>query len=88
MEHAGTLRAATQERIDRGLVLEYMMNALRLVDGTSVACFAERTGATERHIESPRATAIARGWLVDRRGWLQPTTEGLQVLNRLLELFC
>ena len=89
MAQAGTSEAVTVERIERPreLVLEFMMNALRLSDGTSVAHFEERTGQPRATIDGPLREAASRGWLQVESGVLRPTGAGLQMLNALLALF-
>jgi oxygen-independent coproporphyrinogen-3 oxidase len=89
MAHAGTPAAVTVERIEAGdqLVLEFMMNALRLPEGTSVASFEERTGQPRATIDGPLREAASRGWLRVEADRLKPTRAGLQMLNALLALF-
>jgi oxygen-independent coproporphyrinogen-3 oxidase len=69
------------------LPFEFMLNALRLVDGVPVALFRERTGLEISVIEAALAKAEALGLL--KRDWqtLRPTPKGQRFLNELLELF-
>ena len=87
---AGTARAVAVERIeDPGQVaVEFLMNALRLPDGVPLALFEERAGQSVDVIEEPLEEARVRGWLAGEPGILRPTASGLEMLNRLLELFC
>ena len=87
---AGTARVVTAERIDdpAQVAVEFMMNALRLPDGVPLALFEERAGQPVGAIEEPLREAQVRGWLADDPGILRPTAQGLEVLNRLLGLFC
>jgi oxygen-independent coproporphyrinogen-3 oxidase len=87
---AGTPRAVAVERIeDPGQVaVEFLMNALRLPDGVPLALFEARAGQSVDAIEKPIEEARARGWLVDEPNMLRPTASGLEMLNRLLALFC
>lgn len=87
--HAGTPSAFTEERIaaPRQLVLEFMMNALRLPDGVDVATYEARTGQGLGLIEKPLEAAVARGWLSLHDGTLEPTATGLEMLNAMLGLF-
>jgi oxygen-independent coproporphyrinogen-3 oxidase len=87
---AGTAAAVAVERIaDAGQVaFELLMNALRLPEGVPVALFEERAGQAVCAIEQGLHAARARGWLADEPGVLRPTASGLEVLNRLLGLFC
>ncbi|HEX7082446.1 MAG TPA: radical SAM family heme chaperone HemW [Gammaproteobacteria bacterium] len=89
IETAGTAAAVSTERVEapRQLVLEFMMNALRLVGGVDVARFETRTGRSAREIEPARAEAVRRGWLVADSSRLEATAAGLAVLNRVLALF-
>jgi oxygen-independent coproporphyrinogen-3 oxidase len=89
MEQAGSTSAVTVERIDSSqqVVLEFMMNALRLPEGISVECYVGRTGQPLGAIEEPLQEAVRRGWMAADPGVLQPTASGLQMLNSLLALF-
>jgi putative oxygen-independent coproporphyrinogen III oxidase len=82
--------AETVERIDAApqVALEFLMNALRLVDGVPEACFEQRAGQSIVAVRAPVEEAVDRGWLADSRGELRPTAAGLRLLNRVLELFC
>lgn len=58
------------------LPFEYMLNALRLVDGVPLADFAERTGLPPGRIAVPLAAARRRGWLLDDARQLRTTALG------------
>lgn len=66
---------------------EYMLNALRLIDGTPLRDFPARTGLPLAAIEAPRREAIARGWLDDDDARLHTTDEGQRLLNDVTALF-
>jgi oxygen-independent coproporphyrinogen-3 oxidase len=87
---AGTAAAVAVERIDDAgqIAVELLMNALRLPEGVPVALFEERAGQAVGAIEEGRHAARACGWLADEPDVLRPTASGLEVLNRLLGLFC
>jgi len=87
---AGTPRAVAIERIDdaRQIAVEFLMNALRLPDGVPLALFEQRAGLALGAIERPLREARSRGWLAEEPGALRPSAAGLEVLNRLLALFC
>jgi oxygen-independent coproporphyrinogen-3 oxidase len=89
MAQAGTEASVAVERIEQAqqLAVEFMMNALRLPEGTTMARFEERTGQPAASIERPLREAAERGWLSVESGALRPTPAGLQVLNALLALF-
>ena len=69
------------------LPFEFMLNALRLVEGFEVRLFAERTGLPWTAVEPQVAQAEARG-LVER-DWkrVRPTQRGRLFLNELLAPF-
>ncbi|HUG77156.1 MAG TPA: radical SAM family heme chaperone HemW [Burkholderiales bacterium] len=71
----------------RELPFEFMLNALRLVEGFDVALFSERTGLPLATVEKQLADAEARGLI--ERDWkrIRPTARGRLFLNELLELF-
>ncbi|HET6431193.1 radical SAM family heme chaperone HemW [Dyella sp.] len=69
------------------LPFEYMLNALRLIDGVPAGAFAERTGAPPEQIATPLAEARRRGWLVDDPDRLQTTALGQRFLNDVIAAF-
>jgi putative oxygen-independent coproporphyrinogen III oxidase len=89
VETAGTPASVRVERLTqpREIGTEFMLNALRLVEGVPEQWFVERTGQPLEAVVAERRLGIARGWLADVPGRLQPTSTGLALLNRLLELF-
>ncbi|MEQ8497677.1 MAG: oxygen-independent coproporphyrinogen III oxidase-like protein, partial [Gammaproteobacteria bacterium] len=68
---------------------EYMINALRLRGGFSLADLAARTGiaADEPALTGSLADAAARGWLALDAGRVTPTELGYRYLNDLQALF-
>ena len=69
------------------LPFEYMLNALRLIDGVPMADFAERTGLSRDVIAPALATCVARGWLLDDPARLKTTALGQRFLNDVIEAF-
>jgi oxygen-independent coproporphyrinogen-3 oxidase len=69
------------------LPFEYMLNALRLVDGVDLAGFAQTTGLSLQAIATPLAEGIRRGWLRDEPGRLHTTPLGQRFLNDVIESF-
>jgi putative oxygen-independent coproporphyrinogen III oxidase len=69
------------------LPFEFMLNALRLVEGFPAALFAERTGLPITVIERELETAEAKGFI--ERDWrrIRPTVRGRRFLNELLQSF-
>jgi oxygen-independent coproporphyrinogen-3 oxidase len=66
---------------------EFMLNALRLVDGVPAGLFAERTGYPLSLIARPIEEAVRRGLLDADPQWLRPTALGQRFLSDLQELF-
>jgi oxygen-independent coproporphyrinogen-3 oxidase len=88
LEQAGTPAAVGIERIEapEALRTEFLMNALRLVEGVGSDLLFERTGQSIAQNEHGLAAARGRGWLVDDSSRLAATAAGMQSLNRLLGL--
>ena len=71
----------------KDLPFEFMLNALRLVEGFPTELFRARTGLELRSIEAPLASAEARGLIERDHRSIRPTLRGQRFLNDLLELF-
>ena len=69
------------------LPFEFMLNALRLVEGFPAAVFEERTGLPLILIERELAKAEARGLIERDHHFIRPTMRGRRFLNDLLETF-
>jgi putative oxygen-independent coproporphyrinogen III oxidase len=69
------------------LAFEFMLNALRLVDGVPAGLFAERTGRPLAEVARPIAEAVRRGLLDPDPATIRPTPLGLRFLNDLQQLF-
>jgi putative oxygen-independent coproporphyrinogen III oxidase len=71
----------------QALAFEFMLNALRLVDGFDVALFTERTGLPLLVVEPQLRQAEAKGLI--ERDWrrVRPSERGRLFLNELLALF-
>jgi oxygen-independent coproporphyrinogen-3 oxidase len=69
------------------LPFEFMLNALRLIEGFPVQLFAARTGLPVSAIEASLQTAEKKGLL--ERDWqrIRPSERGQRFLNELLALF-
>jgi oxygen-independent coproporphyrinogen-3 oxidase len=78
-------REWTIETQDLGF--EFMMNALRLIDGVPVTLFQQRTGLDIHTLESAIKQAKAKNLLVIENGYIKPTLLGQRFLNELLALF-
>ncbi|TWT20261.1 radical SAM family heme chaperone HemW [Luteimonas marina] len=66
---------------------EFMLNALRLVDGFALADFEARCGLPASTIAAPLAQAQARGWLRQDNGSIVPTPLGRRFGNDVIGLF-
>jgi oxygen-independent coproporphyrinogen-3 oxidase len=69
------------------LPFEFMLNALRLVEGFPVALFAQRTGLAITTVERELAAAERAGLLERDHARIRPTAKGQRFLNDLLEPF-
>jgi oxygen-independent coproporphyrinogen-3 oxidase len=69
------------------LAFEFMMNALRLVDGVEASLFQQRTGLPVRVIQAQMEEAQRKGLLEPVGGLIKPTLLGQRFLNTLLEMF-
>ena len=69
------------------LPFEFMLNALRLVEGFPVALFRERTGMEITLLEAALTRGESLGLL--ERDWqtIRPSPKGQRFLNELLEMF-
>lgn len=72
---------------DNDLVFEYMLNALRLTQGTKADTFKQRTGLALHTIEPLLTQARSKGWLKSATDVIQTTALGHQFLNDLTLLF-
>jgi putative oxygen-independent coproporphyrinogen III oxidase len=71
----------------RELPFEFMLNALRLVEGFAPELFEARTGLPLRTIEPLLARAEENGWLARGSARIVPTRQGAQFLDDLVALF-
>ena len=89
MKAAGSA-AALEERREipaEDRPIEFMLNALRLVDGFPRALYGARTGLPEATLEPALSHAVARGLLSADDIRIAPTALGVRFLNDLLLLF-
>ena len=66
---------------------DYMLNALRLVEGFALRDFEARTGLPRDAIAGRLAEGVERGWLAVDRGHVQPTETGRRFTNDVISLF-
>jgi putative oxygen-independent coproporphyrinogen III oxidase len=84
---AGRAVFESREVAEPELPFEFMLNALRLVDGFALALFTQRTGLPLVAIEPQLAAAEAAGLLRRDLTHARPTLKGQRFLNDLLETF-
>ncbi len=69
------------------LILEFMMNALRLTDGFLVKEFETRTGLNISELAQSMNVALEKGLIEQQKNQIKPTEKGLMFLNDLLAIF-
>jgi len=69
------------------LPFEFMMNALRLIDGFELRLFAERTGLPVHALRKPLEAAERSGLIERDHVRVRPTLRGQRFLNDLLQIF-
>jgi len=86
--------AASAERIGGDSVIEpaqrpfeFMLNALRLVEGFSLRLFEQRTGLARHVIAGELAAAQAHGWIAIDGEQITPTALGRRFTNDVILLF-
>ena len=80
--------AIKRERVEKNaLPFEFMLNALRLIDGVPSHFYNERTGLNFGTIAHAVKDATERGLLDKNPTRLQTTPLGQRFLNDLLQLF-
>jgi putative oxygen-independent coproporphyrinogen III oxidase len=80
----GKVQGSLQELGAADLLFEFMLNALRLVDGFQERLFAERTRLPIPALRERLAPLVSRGLIAGTEdGWWTPTPQGQQFLNDL-----
>jgi putative oxygen-independent coproporphyrinogen III oxidase len=89
LENAGSPRAIASDAqvAECDLAFEYMMNALRLIEGVPMAEFRERTGLDQTAIGGVLDNARTRGWIEEDDKRLRTTDIGQRYLNDVIALF-
>ncbi|MGH8211374.1 MAG: radical SAM family heme chaperone HemW, partial [Steroidobacteraceae bacterium] len=73
--------------VPQELPFEFMLNALRLVEGFDATLFATRTGLGWEAVAAPVDALVARGLILKEGARLRPSPQGLRFLNELLLSF-
>ena len=84
---AGDCLASSTEVGRADLPFEFMLNALRLKEGFSLAQYAQRTGLSMTAIEKGLDEAERKGLIERDLSVVKPTTRGFDFLNDLQALF-
>ena len=84
---AGDAVRESRDVADAELPFEFMLNALRLVQGFPVTLFTERTGLALDTVEPQLARAEAAGLIERDHARIAPSEKGRRFLNDLLETF-
>lgn len=85
--HAGDALSSKSRLQDEDLLLEFMMNALRLNDGVSADIFEQRTGLSLQAVQLRLLHARRAGLLEQETEVLRATEMGRRYLNNLLVMF-
>jgi putative oxygen-independent coproporphyrinogen III oxidase len=84
---AGNAVWESRDVAEAELPFEFMLNALRLLEGFPATLFAERTGMALAAVEPQLAAAEAAGLIVRDHARIAPSDKGRRFLNELLEKF-
>jgi oxygen-independent coproporphyrinogen-3 oxidase len=84
---AGSALSGEDRLQDDDLLMEFMLNVLRLNEGVPAGWFEQRTGLSLAAIGQRLALARAQGLLDKDESRIRPTALGRQYLNNLLLLF-
>jgi len=89
LQWAGSARSAagSQALTPRDAAFEFMLNALRLVDGFEVSLFQAHTGLESTVLEEGLMAARDKGLMHWDECYIRPTPQGRRYLNDLLEIF-
>ncbi|WP_158893579.1 MULTISPECIES: radical SAM family heme chaperone HemW [unclassified Pseudomonas] len=87
MDPAKAFQAGAKSLAPADLPFDFMMNALRLVDGVPAAWYPQRTGQSLDSLAPALAAARRAGLLAEDAQRLRPTARGQLFLNDLLQSF-
>ena len=77
----------TRQLSRRDLIIDFMINVLRVNRGFTKALFESRTGLSIEEIEAPLAVAEQQGFIARSGAEIIPTEHGMRYLNDLQLLF-
>ena len=84
---AGEARGTPRVIAEGELPFEFMLNALRLIEGFPAPLYAERTGLAIASIEAQLREAEAAGLIARDATSIRPTSRGARFLNDLIAIF-
>ncbi len=84
---AGDALAQEEQVARRDLPFEYMLNALRLKEGFTLAHYMERTGLPPSSVQPALDEARRQGWLEQHGAVWRPSARGFDFLSDLQQLF-
>jgi oxygen-independent coproporphyrinogen-3 oxidase len=84
---AGEARGTPRSVAEEELPFEFMLNALRLIEGFPAALYAERTGLSIASVEPQLRRAESAGLIERDATTIRPTSRGARFLNDLLATF-
>jgi len=87
LDPAKAFQAGAKSLAPADLPFDFMMNALRLVDGVPAAWYPQRTGQSLDSLAPALAAARRAGLLAEGEQRLRPTARGQLFLNDLLQSF-
>jgi len=87
LDPAKAFQAGAKALAPADLPFDFMMNALRLVDGVPAAWYPQRTGQSLDSLAPALAAARRAGLLAEDEERLRPTARGQLFLNDLLQSF-
>ena len=81
---SGRFRADESDVREPSRDFEFLMNALRLVDGFSLPLYEQRTGGREQQLLKKLESQFSRGWLEQQEANIRATAQGFRFLDSVL----
>jgi len=72
---------------EKDIAFEFMLNALRLIEGFPLSLFEQRTNLSLQSIATPLSLAQEKGFITLNNEFLQLTKQGKYFLNDVMQLF-
>ena len=87
MEETNSALIEERNLLKKDLPFEFMLNALRLVEGVPSEYFSQRTGLPISSVSNKLNIATSKGLLDPNPSLIKASSLGLQYLNDLQEIF-